>query len=170
MRPKAILLSALAVVLFAAAACNKQQKPPEEEVDSLHKIDSVRREPNRFLHKTFQLKKTAQFSFTVPEHTPIPHLQGTFSSFVPRPGDDPLSDDTTNVDCLLLDADQYAEFTHGNFNGTALYATGPTHDHEVDFSLSPTMEQPATYYVVFRSAGGAPVKSVKADFNVTYGY
>jgi hypothetical protein len=172
MRLNAIVIPALALSLFTLVACNKKQPKPaaEEEPDTLHKVDSVRREPNRFLHKTFQLKKTQQFSFTIPPHTPIPHLQGTFNSFIPRPGDEPLADDTTNVDCLLLDPDQYTEFVHGNFTGTALYSTGPTHDHEVDYSLSPTIDQPATYYVVFRSSGTAPMKTVKADFTITYGY
>jgi hypothetical protein len=32
------------------------------------------------------------------------------------------------------------------------------------------MQEPATYFIVFRSAGGAPTKSVKADFTVSYGY
>jgi hypothetical protein len=169
MRFKAIAAIALAAALVSALACNKSNQAAA--VDPLEHVDSTRREPNHFLHKTFQVKKTTQFSFIVPPHTAIPHLQGTFSSFVPRAGDDPLTDDTTNVDFLLLTPDQYSEFSGGNTNGEALYTTGPTHDHEVDYSLSPTNDQPATYFIIFRSgSGGAPVKSVKADFTVSYGY
>ena len=166
---KALAAVAFALTLFATPACNK--KSQEETVDPLERADSTRREPNHFLHKTFQVKKITQFSFVVPPHTANPHLQGTFSSFVPRPGDDPLADDTTNVDFLLLTPDQYSEFNNGSTNGEALYTTGPTHDHEVDYSLSPTNDQPSTYFIVFRSVGGgAPLKSVKADFTVSYGY
>lgn len=168
MRFPSIASAALALFLLFTLACKK----PAQTVaaDPLEQADSTRREPNHFLHKTFQIKKTAQFSFVVPPHTAIPHLQGTFNAFVPRAGDEPLSDETTNVDFLLLTPDQYSEFSSGNTSGEALYTTGPTHDHEVDYSLSPTMQEPATYFVVFRSAGGAPVKSVKADFTVSYGY
>ena len=168
MRFTAIAATALAATLIATPACNKPK--PADAVDPLEHADSTRREPNHFLHKTFQVKKTTHFSFEVPPHTAIPHLRGTFSSFVPRSGDDPLADDTTNVDFLLLTPDQFSELTNGNSNGEALYTTGPTHDHEVDYSLSPTNDQPATYFIVFRSGSGAPVKSVKADFTVSYGY
>jgi hypothetical protein len=169
MRLTAIAAAALALTLVAIPGCNKSKQA--ETSDPLEHVDSTRREPNHFLHKTFQVKKITQFSFVVPPHTAIPHLQGTFSSFVPRPGDDPLADDTTNVDFLLLTPDQYSEFNNGNTNGEALYTTGPTHDHEVDYSLSPTNDQPSTYFIVFRSVGGgAPLKSVKADFTVSYGY
>lgn len=168
MRVPAIALTALVTALVVLPACKK--KPAATVADPLEQADSVRREPNRFLHRTFQIKKNAQFSFVVPPHTATPHLQGTFNSFVPRPGDDPLADDTTNVDFLLLTPDQYSALSNGDTNGEALYTTGPTHDHEVDYSLSPTMQEPATYFVVFRSAGGVPVKSVKADFTVSYGY
>jgi hypothetical protein len=168
MRVPAIFLAALATSLIVLPACKKKQEA--KVADPLEQADSVRREPNHFLHKTFQIKKSAQFSFVVPPHTATPHLQGTFSSFVPRAGDEPLADDTTNVDFLLLTPDQYSALNNGETNGEALYTTGPTHDHEVDYSISPTMQEPATYFIVFRSAGGAPTKSVKADFTVSYGY
>jgi hypothetical protein len=160
----------LAASLLLFSGCNNKRKTETQTVDPLEHVDPTRHEPNHFLHKTFQLKKNAQFSFVVPPHSTIPHLQGTFTAFLPKPGDEPLSDDTTNVDFLLLSPDQYSEFTNGNMNGGALYSTGPTHSHEVDYSLSPTIEEPATYFVVFRNPGGVPVKSVKADFSVTYGY
>jgi hypothetical protein len=169
MRITAIALAALAAILLIAPAC-KKKNADAAAIDPLEHADSTRREPNHFLHKTFQVKKSVQFSFVVPPHSAIPHLQGTFSSFIPRTGDEPLSDDTTNVDFLLLTPDQYSEFSNGNTNGEALYSTGPTHDHEVDYSLSPTMEQPATYFIVFRSSGSSTAKSVKADFTVSYGY
>jgi hypothetical protein len=166
---KSLLSCALTLSLAALPACKKKKQ--EETANDFHaKIELTRPEPNHFLHKTFRLKRSAQFSFAVPPHSATPHLQGTFTAFVPRPGDEPLSDDTTNVEFLLLDADQYAEFSHGDFSGTALYAAGPTHSTEVDYSLSPTMDEPATYYVVFRNSGGAAVKSVNADFTVSYGF
>ena len=165
---------ALALALLAAAlACTRQQpvSSSKENINPLNRADSTRMEPIHFLHKTFSVKKYAQFSFEVPPHSAIPHLHGTFRTFVSQPGQDPLSDDTTNVDFLLLNADQYDDFVHGRGDGTALYSTEPTHDHEVDFVLSPSRDTPDKYYVVFRnSAGGTPVKSVQADFTLSFGY
>lgn len=168
MRVPAIFVVALATNLMILPACKKKQAA--KDPDPLEQADAVRREANHFLHRTFQIKKSVQFSFVVPPHVATPHLQGTFSSFVPRAGDEPLADDTTNVDFLLLTPDQYSALNNGETNGEALYTTGPTHDHEVDYSLAPTMQEPSTYFVVFRNAGGAPAKSVKADFTVSYGY
>jgi len=117
------------------------------------------------------LKKTASFEFQVPAHTALPRLHGRFQSSVPGAGSESASDDSANVDLLLLNADQYADFSRGGGEGTALYTVEPTHDHEVVFLLSPTQEDSATYYVVFRnSPGGAPSKQVKADFTLTFGY
>jgi hypothetical protein len=47
----------------------------------------------------------------------------------------------------------------------------PTHDHEVEFLLSPTKEETDKYYIVFQnSPGGAPLKYVQADFTLSFGY
>ena len=90
---------------------------------------------------------------------------------VRRPGEDSLSDDSADVDFLLMNPEQFAEFSHGHGDGTAMYTVDPTHDHEVEFLLPPTQEEPEKYYVVFRnSPGGAALKYVEADFSLTFGY
>lgn len=159
-------------VLLLLCACNKSQPVSHgPTVNPLDKVDSAHVKPISLLHKTFVLKKTASFEFQVPAHTALPRLHGAFQSSVPRAGGDSLSDDSANVDLVLLNADQYADFSHGGGEGTALYTVEPTHDHEVDFLLSPTQEDSATYYLVFRnSSGGAATKQVKADFSLTFGY
>jgi hypothetical protein len=165
------LIATLAFI-FPLAACNKSQPAPTPTtINSLDHVDSGRVNPINFLHKTFTLKKSASFDFQVPAHTALPRLHGTFQSSVPRTGGDPLSNDTANVDLVLLNADQYADFSKGHSEATALYTVEPTHDHEVDFLLSPTQEDSVTYYLVFRnSPGGAPSKQVQADFSLTFGY
>lgn len=165
-----VLIAILALPLLSA--CNKSQPfPPTTKINPLDHVDSAHVKPINFLHKTFALKKTASFEFQVPAHTAVPRLHGTFQSFVPSAGGAPLTDDTANVDLVLLNADQYADFSHGHSDGTALYTVDPTHDHEVEFLLSPTEEDSATYYLVFRSSpGGAPSKQVQADFSLTFGY
>ena len=168
-----IILAFALAFLVAALACTRRQpvSSAKEDVDPLNRADATRMEPIHFLHKTFSVKKYTPFNFEVPPHAAIPHLHGTFRAFVSQPGQDPLSDDTTNVDFLLLNGDQYDDFVHGRGDGTALHSTEPTHDHEVDFILPPSHDAPEKYYVVFRnSPGGAVVKSVQADFTLSFGY
>jgi len=160
-----------AAVLAGLLACTKKGSPPKAEPNTFDRVDSTRKKPINFLHKTFAVKKYAQFPVEVPSHTAIPRIQGTFQSFVPRPGEDDLSDETTDVEFLLMNAEQFADYARGHGGGTALYYVEPTHDHEVEFALPPTQDDPVKYYVVFVNAqGGAPVKSVKADFNLSFGY
>lgn len=168
---KAPILIFLPALLLLASACKQQKSPEEGPSSALDRVNSSRIKPDNFLHKTFQVKKYAQFEFEVPPHSAIPRVTGTFKSFVPRKSDDSVSDDTTNVTFLLLNADQFSDFAHGHVTGTALYSTEPTHNHEVDFLLPPTQRDPAKYHVVFRSTdGGAAVKFVEADFSLTFGY
>jgi hypothetical protein len=165
-------ISVLAVSSFLVLlACNQQHQVPKETSSPLDRIDSSHQKPLNFLRKTFTVKKSAQFAIEVPPHTVIPRVHGTFKSFVPRPGDDPLSDDTTDVSFLLMNAEQFNDYSHGHGGGTALYTVEATHDHEVEFILPPSKDDPEKYYVVFvNSPGGAPVKSVQADFTLSFGY
>ena len=155
-------------LLALALACTKSQKPSEPAVDPLDRANSTRNQPQNFLHKSFPVKKYAQFEFEVPPHSAIPRLTGTFRSFIPHKGGEDLSDDSTNVSFLLMNADQFSDFSHGDTSGTAIYATEPTHNHEVDFLLPPTLQDPVKYYVVFRNSGA--VKYVDANFTLTFGY
>jgi hypothetical protein len=166
------LIPVLAVSSFLLLlACNQQHQVPKETSNPLDRIDSSHQKPINFLHKTFTVKKSAQFAIEVPPHTAIPRVHGTFKSFVPRPGDDPLSDDTTDVSFLLMNTEQFSDYSHGHGGGTALYTVEATHDHEVEFMLPPSKDDAEKYYVVFvNSPGGAPVKSVQADFTLSFGY
>jgi len=162
----ALLLAGLSV------ACN--QKPhggAKSTLNPLDRVDAVRIKPINFLHKTFTVRKYAQFLVEVPPHTVIPRIHGTFQSFVPQPGGDNLSDDSTDVSFLLMNPTQFAEYARGNGGATVLYTVEPTHDHEVEFALPPTNDVPEKYYVVFvNEPGGRPVKSVTADFSLSFGY
>lgn len=162
-----LLAAALSTVLVAC----KQHQAPKETPNPLDHVDSSHTKPVNFLHKTFIVKKYAQFPIEVPAHTVIPRVHGNFKSFVPRPGDDNLSDSSTDVGFLLMNADQFADYSGGHGGGTALYTVEATHDHEVEFLLPPTQDDPAKYYVVFFNApGGASTKTVTADFTLSFGY
>jgi hypothetical protein len=160
-----------AMACLGLVACTKSAPAPQPTSNSLDHVDSTRKKPINFLHKTFTVKKYAQFAVEVPAHTVIPRVHGTFQSFLPQPGDDNLSDETTNVEFLLMNAEQFADYSRGQGGGTALYTVDATHDHEVEFVLPPTQDEAVKYYVVFANPpGGAAVKSVKADFNLSFGY
>jgi hypothetical protein len=165
----------IAGVLALLSACKKEQAAaPAVSPDNLpvlNKPKDPQGKPINFLHKTFTVKKSAQFSIEVPPHSVIPRIHGTFESFVPRPGDDSLSDDSTDVTFLLMNPEQFGDYARNPAGSTSLYSVEATHNHEVDFVLPPTNDSPAKYYVVFVNApGGAPVKSVKADFGLFFGY
>ncbi len=157
------------LLLLLILSCSKPR--PKETLNPRDRVDSRRVEPIHFLHKTFSVKKNVLFEFVVPPHTAIPRLHGTFQSFVRRPGEDELSDESADVELILMNPDQYQGFLATNGRGTALYTVDPTHDHEVEFHLSPTGAEPQKYYIVFRnSPGGAALKYVRADFTVGFGY
>ena len=169
----------LPVLLIAGltllSACKKEQAAAPavspDNLPALNKPNDAQSRPITFLHKTFTVKRSAQFSIEVPPHSVIPRIHGTFESFVPRPGDDDLSDESTDVTFLLMNSEQFADYARNPSGGTALYSVEATHNHEVDFMLPPTNDSPAKYYVVFVNApGGAPVKSVTADLGLLFGY
>jgi hypothetical protein len=97
----------------------------------------------------------------------MPHLRGNYKSFVNQLGAQ-ASDDSANVDFLLLNEDQYADFVHGHA-GEALFSADASHDQDVNVSLPPSQDQPEKYYLVFRnSTGGAAKKLVQADFTLDF--
>jgi hypothetical protein len=162
----------LCALLLLLAACTNSQPAPQSTttVNRFDHVDSAHLQPVHFLHKVFPVKKTVSFEFQVPAHTAIPRLYGTFRAFVLRSGQDSLSDNSTNVEFLIMNADQFSDFSRG-VDGTAIYTVNPTHDHEVDFLLPPTQDDSATYHITFRnSPGGAAVKQVQADFALNLGY
>jgi hypothetical protein len=168
---RSLIVIVAAGLVAVSPACSKHQPAPRETSNPLDHVDSSHSKSINFLHKTFPVRKFAQFQIEVPPHTVIPRIHGTFKSFVPRKGDDNLSDNTTDVGFLLMNADQFADYSHGRGGGTALYTVEATHDHEVEFVLPPTRDDPEKYYVVFVNApGGAALKSVEADFSLSFGY
>jgi len=173
---RCLSIKLIAGFLALLSACKQQEQAAAPTVSpdnlpALSRQNDAQSKPINFLHKTFTVKKSAQFPIEVPPHSVIPRIHGTFESFVPRPGDDNLSDDSTDVTFLLMNSEQFADYPRNPAGGTSLYSVEATHNHEVDFVLPPTNDSAAKYYVVFVNApGGAPVKSVKADFGLFFGY
>ena len=123
--------------------------------------------PKRFLHKTFSVKDYQAFSFEVPPHVVRSKLHGVFQSSVKNPGAEPVSDESTAVELLLMTPEQFDDFTHRR-SATSTYAVEPSFSQDVDIDLAPTRAEPLKYYLVFRNSPGGPTRSVAADFTLTF--
>ncbi|MGA7358230.1 MAG: hypothetical protein WBW70_05215 [Candidatus Sulfotelmatobacter sp.] len=160
----------LVAALFVFTSACQKRKPPTEEEEVLP-MDRVAPSPaastQTVLHKTFSVNTSTTFRFEIPAHAAMPHLRGNYKSFVNQLGAQ-ASDDSANVDFLLLNEDQYADFVHGHA-GEALFSADASHDQEVNVSLPPSQDQPEKYYLVFRnSTGGVAKKLVQADFTLDF--
>jgi hypothetical protein len=123
------------------------------------------------LHQTFAVASIVNVPFEVPAHAASPQLRGTYRSFVKPAGGKPgetESSDAANVEFLVLNELQYAEFLSGH-DSEAIFSADDAHDQEVNTGLPPTINQPAKYYLVFRnSSPKAAKKTVQADFRIDF--
>jgi hypothetical protein len=156
----------VAALLVCTGACQKQKAPPEE-VLPMDRVAAAANATRSVLRKSFFLSTSVNFPFEVPSHAAVPHLHGNYKSYVRQLGVQP-NDDTANVDFLILDEDQYADFAQGHA-GEAFFSAAASHDQDVNVSLPPTQDQPRKYYLVFRnSPSGAVKKAVQADFTLDF--
>ena len=171
MRRIAMQLFVAGIAFVSLTSCSKKQPALQKTtVNPLDRVDNSKFQPKNFLHKAFTVKTFSSFAVEVPQHVVIPRIHGTFTSFV-KDGEVRQSDDSTDISFLLMSADQYAEYAHGNRQATALYTVDSSHDHEVEFLLPPTKEDAVKYYVVFVNLPtGKAAKMVEADFTLTSGY
>ncbi len=119
------------------------------------------------VRKTFSVISAAKFPFEVPPHAASPQLKGSYRSFVQQSGGE-SRDDGADMDLLLMNDQQYADFLHGG-TPDVIYSVDSSHDQDVSFGLPATMNQPAQYYLVFRTSSHRPGKTVvQADFRVDF--
>jgi hypothetical protein len=154
---------------------NQNEKPaqPSEDrpVRKPHPSDHIAQSPvgtsSAIVRKTFAVSAPAKFSFEIPPHAASPQLHGTFRSFVRQTGIQ-SSDESADIDLLLMNGDQYADFQRGRPADT-VYFVDSSHDQDVSFGLPATMDKPAQYYLVFRNSSSSPAKKVvQADFQVDF--
>jgi|HubBroStandDraft_1064217.scaffolds.fasta_scaffold00098_49 hypothetical protein len=156
----------LAASLLAPSACKKKQAA-EEEAPIEHVGSSPLGTSQVVLHKDFAVRTTVAFPFEMPAHAAMPHLRGTYKSFVTKLGVQP-NPDGANVDFLVFTEDQYANFAQG-VTGNSLFSVDSSHDQTVDVGLPPSLNEPRKFYLVFRSTpGGDARKVVKADLSVDF--
>jgi hypothetical protein len=161
----------IGALLLSLAACSKSQPEPdatEQPASVDHIVVSKSQPPNNFLHKTFALNTSEDFPFRVPSHSVKPALHGSFVSFAKNKSGDLLSNETANVDLLILNEQEFDDFSHSK-QGIATYTVDPAHRQTVTYTLHPAVNDPENYHLVFRnSPGGARSKLVKADFTISF--
>jgi hypothetical protein len=164
-RHLAVVLSTL-LVLVVACTSDPPHPAASAVVPSEHVAPSPVGTTQNILEKTFNLKGSAVFPFEIPAHASQPHLHGIFESFAGQVHG--ASDDTANIDFLILNEEQQADFSNGRESET-LFSVESSHNQAVNFDLPASMNQPVKYYLVFRSSGGGKAnKVVEANFRVDF--
>ena len=149
----------------------QEQAPEERRVVKPHALDHIAESPvgtsTAIVKRTFAVSAPAKFSFEVPPHAASPQLHGTFRSFLRQAGIQ-SSEEDADVDLLLMNSEQYADFLRGQPADT-VYSVDSSHDQDVSFGLPATLDRPVQYYLVFRnSSSSAAKKLVQADFQVDF--
>ena len=159
------MISCDMALALAGISCQKPAAP--EPVSHFeHVAPSPVGTTQTVIEKTFPLKTSATFPFVIPAHATRPHLHGIFESFVGQVHGG--SDESANVDFLVLNAAQYADFSEGR-PGEALFTVEASHNQAVNFDLPASLDEPVKYYLVFRStASGGAKKLVEANFHVDF--
>jgi hypothetical protein len=159
-------ISFVTALAFVGTSCEKPPAGPEPVSHLEHVAPSPVGTTQKVLEKTFSVKTSAAFPFEIPAHAVRPHLHGIFESFVAQVHGG--SDETANLDFLVLNEAQYYDFAGGR-PGEALFSVEGSHNQAVNFDLPASLDQPVKYYLVFRSAASGGVKKVvEANFRVDF--
>ena len=117
------------------------------------------------LNEKFHVSVIVDLPFDVPPHASTPQLRGTFRSFLQASGK-PTSDTDADVEFHVLNDQEYSNFLNAK-PSEALFSADATHNQEVNASLPPTLNKPATYHLVFLNLTKKK-KVVQADFRVDF--
>jgi len=161
------LLALFGAFLLGSVACTKEPSAPAQTPFPSDRVAPSPVGTNQtVLQKTFTLKGTATFPFEIPAHAAQPHLHGSFQSFVRDVHGG--SDETANIDFLVLNEEQQAAFA-SNRPSEALFSVEESHNQEINCDLPASMNQPVKYYLVFRSSDGSKgSRVVEAGFRVDF--
>ena len=163
------VLALVTTALVTLLGCNRGPTQGLDEGSSLdHVSQGPRLPPQRVVHGLSKLDKYEKFPFDVPPHVIAPRLSGEFSSFMQGAGGARISDESADVELLVMTDEQYDAFSHRR-SAESLYAIEPSHDHGVSIALPTTQSDGVHYYVVFRRTtdGKNPVW-LKADLTVEF--
>jgi hypothetical protein len=117
------------------------------------------------LREKFHVSSIVDLPFDVPAHASTPQLRGTFRSYIQANGK-PTSDTDADVEFRLLRDEEFSNFLNAK-PSEALFSADATHNQEVNTSLPPTLNKPATYHMVFLNDSRTK-KVVQADFRIDF--
>jgi hypothetical protein len=146
-------------------AVEKVQAVAYKPVASDHVGGSVVGTSIPILNDKFHVSVIVDLPFNVPPHAATPQLRGNFRSFFQASGK-PTSDTEADVEFHVLNDQEFSNFLNGK-PSEALFSADATHNQEVNASLPPTLNQPATYHLVFLNESRKK-KVVQADFRVDF--
>ena len=152
-------------LLLLTSACNRT-KPREEAAQPM--TQSVTPPEQHFLHKTFSVEKYQSFELEVPAHCLRPRLHGDFRSFRYGEQGNRASDDAAVVDVLLLDEQQFKDFSQGPL-GDSTRSVQNSYERQIDWALPSSFDSPRKYFLVFNNSTGKPkTKMVEADLTLSF--
>jgi hypothetical protein len=167
---KHIFISAsVSIALAAGLACNRgpaKDLNPDSDLDRVSQ--GAKLAPQRVAHGLSKIGESQKLPFDVPPHQLTPRLTGSFTSFMQGAGGARISDESADVELMVMTDDQYDAYTHHR-SAESLYAIDPSHDHGVSIALPATRENGAHYYAVFRRNSDAKTPLwVNADLSVVF--
>jgi hypothetical protein len=162
-------LAPMAIALLSVLACNRG---PKQDLNEDSNLDHISQGPRllsqHVTHGLSRLDKSQKLPFEVPPHQLTPRLQGSFTSFVQGSGGARISDESADVELMVMTEEQYDAYIHKR-SAESLYAIDPSHDHGVTIALPATQADAAHYYAVFRRNNDAKTPVwVNADLSVEF--
>jgi len=148
----------------------EQGSTPRQATASDHVGPSPVGTSSALLHRTFSVSRAVELPFSLPPHATGPQLRGTYQSFIPHNGRSEAgsSDSAADVEFLLLNEEQFADFLNGRRGDAVFWASG-ARQQDIDFRMPPTFDQPVKYYLVFRNTAQDHGKRiVQADFHIDF--
>ena len=149
-------MSILGAALVPWSGCNRASREPSEGgagSDHISQRDTL--PPQKITRGVLKLQKSLRFPFEVPAHVIAPRIRGEFSSFVQADNRVTISDDSTNVELMIMTEEQFEAFDQKR-SAESFYATEPSHKQAVDLTLPTTQGMPVRYYAVFRRSSDGP--------------
>jgi hypothetical protein len=161
----------IAVAAVALPGCNhaSKQQPADHSPSGDRVSQAPPAAPQPVAHGLIKVDKFQKFPFDVPPHVIAPRLLGEFSSFMQGSGGARISDESADVELMVMTEAQYDDFVHKR-GAQSVDAVEPSHNHGVKITLPSSQDEPVRYYVVFRRTTDAkkPVwvnADLTADFD-----
>jgi len=149
MRWPSFLLMVLSAIVLSGCNHAGNQQPTDNSPSVDHVSQTPHAAPQKVAHGLIKVDKFQKFPFDVPPHVLAPRLRGEFSSFMQGEGGARISDESADVELMVMTEAQCDDFVHKR-GAQSVDAIEPSHNHGVKITLPPSEGEPVHYYVVFR--------------------